>query len=379
MRSEALKPPLWNLHAKELKADMGVFAGWEVPMLYTSSIDEYKAVRGGVAVFDVSHMGRFRVKGPDALPLLQLTHTRDFSRVKEGWLSGPSLVLNEFARVKDDEMAYKISEEEWLLVVNASARNKMLAYYRGVASGHGLKVEIEDLTLKIAMLAIQGPKSSEVLSKLGASWVDGLHTLEFRVNVEVAGEKVFLLSRSGWTGEDGFEVWAEPSVALRIFRELLGKGVKPAGLVCRDMLRIEMGYVLGGHEYGEDPGKFPPANSLRYGMGAISWHKTGFIGEKALKAYRREGVRWVRVGLKMAKRYARLIPRQGLPVYVEDQAVGWVTSGTYSPLLKRSIGQAYIDVRYALASEEVEVKIRGKRCKAKIVDFPVVPGKPVIK
>ncbi|MEM4698633.1 MAG: glycine cleavage T C-terminal barrel domain-containing protein, partial [Acidilobaceae archaeon] len=234
------------------------------------------------------------------------------------------------------------------------------------------KVEVEDLRDKYVMLAIQGPKTVEAMSRLGASWAENLKPLEFRVGEYVAGVKTFIVSRSGWTGEDGFEIIAEPKHGEIIFREAVKTGVKPVGIAARDTLRIEMGFVLGGHEYGEDPLKFPCALSLRYGMGAIDWSKKGFIGEEALRACRREGVRWIRVGLVMRKEAARIIPRHGHNIYLEDINIGWVTSGTYSPILERGIAQAYIDSRYALIGETVELEVRGSRYEARIVDFPFI-------
>jgi len=140
----------------------------------------------------------------------------------------------------------------------------------------------------------------------------------------------------------------------------------------RDTLRIRMGFVLGDHEYGEDPVKYPCALALRYGMGAITWSKKGFVGEEALRACRREGLRWIRIGLKMGKEAGRLFPRQGSSVYVDDVWIGWVTSGCYSPVLNRGIAMAYLDTRYAILGEEVEVDIHGRRLPAKIVDFPFI-------
>lgn len=376
---KVIKTHLWEFHAEELKASMGVFAGWEVPMIYTSAIQEHNIVRTDCGIFDVAHMGRVRVTGPDVIPFLQKLYTKDIAKTKEYWMAGPTLALNEYARVKDDEMPYKISDEEWLIIVNAPYREKMLKHYSKVIEENGFKVKVEDLTFKLAMIAVQGPKTVEVFEKIGAGWVNDLHTLQFRMHEEIAGQKVFLISRSGWTGEDGYEIWAEPKAMVEIYRALLKAGAKPVGTVCRDTLRIEMGFVLGGHEYEEDPTKFPPANSLRYGMGAIDWYKHGFIGEEALRAYRREGVRWIRVGIRMRKKHARAILRFGYPLYIEDQYVGWITSGTYSPYLKRSVGQAYIDARYAIFGDYVEVEIRGKRYEGRILDFPLIPGRPVIK
>ena len=150
-------------------------------------------------------------------------------------------------------------------------------------------------------------------------------------------------------------------------------GAKPVGIAARDTLRIEMGFVLGGHEYGEDPLRFPCALSLRYGMGAIDWKKTGYVGEEALRACRREGVRWIRVGFVMKKKSARFIPRQGYRILVDEIPVGWVTSGTYSPVLKRGIGMGYIDTRYAIMDEPVVIEApNGRTGEAKLRDFPLI-------
>jgi len=317
-------------------------------------------------------MGRALLKGPDVIPLIQYIYTKDLSKVKPGFMSGPTLALNEWARVKDDEMLYKINDEEWLFVPNALAREKMLNYIRNTAIAKGFRVEVVDLTNTYSMIALQGPRAVEVMESLGAKWAGDLKPLEFRLNEEFNGIKTFLVSRSGWTGEDGFEIWGEHGEIRKLVEALVARGVKPAGLIARDTLRIEMGFVLGDHEYGEDPVKYPCALALRYGMGAITWSKKGFVGEEALRACRREGLRWIRIGLKMGKEAGRLFPRQGSSVYVDDVWIGWVTSGCYSPVLNRGIAMAYLDTRYAILGEEVEVDIHGRRLPAKIVDFPFI-------
>ena len=371
----ARETPLLRFHVEELGASTGEFAGWLVPMNYTSVLEEHMTVRTSVGVFDISHMGRLRVRGPDAVEVLERVFTKRVGKTKEHHMSGPTLALNVYARVRDDEMPYKVSDEEWLLVPNAAYTERMKEHLASTAARHGLKVEVEDLTLEYAMLAIQGPRSVEVMEKLGASWAADLKPLEFRLNERIAGVDVYLVSRSGWTGEDGFEVWARPGEAARLIKALLEAGAKPVGIAARDTLRIEMGFVLGGHEYGEDPVRFPCALSLRYGMGAIDWSKTGFEGEEALRACRREGVRWIRVGLIMKKKYARQIPREGTPIIVEGEKVGWVTSGTFSPVIRRGIGMGYVDVRYAIPEEPVILEIRGRQAEAKISEFPLIPGK----
>ncbi len=366
--------PLREVHG-ELGASFGEFAGWLVPMRYTSTLEEHVAVRKDVGIFDISHMGRLRLQGSEVIDLIEKLYTKKLSKTKEGFLSGPTLALNELARVKDDEMYYRVSDEDWLVVPNAAVKDEMLNYLRRKATEYGFNVEVEDLTDKLSMLALQGPRSEEIMRKLAGPDVAQLKPLEFTMDAEIAGYKTYLISRSGWTGEDGFEIWAEHGAAARIFKALVESGVKPVGIAARDTLRIEMGFVLGGHEYGEDPVQYPCALSLRYGLGAIDWGKTGYVGESALRACRRDGVRWIRVGVVMKKKYARFIPRQGYKILVDDMQVGWITSGTFSPIRGRGLGMGYIDVRYAIFGEPVTIEGKGRRGEAKLHDFPLIDKK----
>lgn len=368
------KIPLYDLHS-ELGATFGEFAGWTVPLYYKSAIEEHVTVRTSVGLFDISHMGRLMIRGPDSLELLERLFTKRLEKTKIGFMSGPTLALNEYARVKDDEMFYRISDTEWLVVPNAAVADHMKEYMTAKAREYGLNVEIIDLRNEYSLLALQGPKAVDALERVGGGDLIQLKPLEFLMNVKVGPATVYVASRSGWTGEDGFEFWIKHNEAVKLIKELINAGVKPVGIASRDSLRIEMGFVLGGHEYGEDPLRYPCALSLRYGLGAIDWKKTGYVGESALRACRREGVRWIRIGLVMKKKYARFIPRQGYLLKVEDQIVGWVTSGTFSPIINRGIGQAYIDTRYAVLGEPVTVmREDGKRSgEAKIQDFPLIP------
>ena len=373
----ALKRLLLEDVHESLGADFGEFAGWRVPMVYTSTLEEHMAVRTGVGLFDISHMGRLRIAGPGSLDLLERLYTKRLGKTKIGFMSGPTLALNEYARVKDDEMFYRVSDDEWLVVPNAAVKDLMLEYLGSWARRLGLKdVVVEDLTGKYALLALQGPMAESVVRKLGGGDIAGLKPLEFIVDTSLAGARIYLASRSGWTGEDGFEFWVEPGEARRLYKAFLDAGVKPVGIAARDTLRIEMGFVLGGHEYGEDPVVYPCALSLRYGMGAIDWDKTGYVGEPMLRACRKEGIRWVRIGLIMKKKSARFIPRQGYSITIEGQPVGWVTSGTYSPVRRRGIGMGYIDVRYAVFGEPVEIVApSGRSGMAKLSDFPLIEKK----
>ncbi|PMP59809.1 MAG: glycine cleavage system protein T [Caldisphaera sp.] len=366
---------LKELHQK-INASFGEFAGWNVPMIYSSTIEEHKTVRNSVGVFDISHMGRLKISGKNSLDLLEIVFTKKLSSTKEGFMSGPTLSLNESARVIDDEMWYKINDNEWLAVPNASAREIMITHLSKIAIQNKYDVKIQDLTFDYVLLALQGPESKYVMEKLKASWALDLKPLEFRLNENLNNINIYLASRSGWTGEDGFEFWLTPNNAERLYKLLLDNGVKPIGIAARDTLRIEMGFVLGGNEYGQDPIKFPCALSLRYGMGAIDWNKTGYIGEPSLRACKKEGLRWIRIGLEMKKSNARYIPRHGYKMYEDDIEVGWVTSGTYSPILEKGIGMGYIDTRYAILGETITINDgRGRTGEAKIVDFPLIKRK----
>jgi len=370
------RPPLLGELHRSLNASFGEFAGWVVPMSYTSTVEEHMSVRTSAGIFDISHMGRLVIRGSHALDLLERVYTKRISKTKVGFMSGPTLALNVYARVKDDEMLYRVDDDTWICIPNAAVADRMEEYLRGTAKSMGLDVEVRDVRGEYALLALQGPRAVEIMESLGAGWARDLKPLEFRVDAPLGGVKAFIVSRSGWTGEDGFEIIAKPRDAEAIFRAAVEKGARPAGIASRDTLRIEMGFVLGGHEYGEDPVKWPCAVSLRYGLGAIDWSKRGFVGEEALRACRREGVRWIRMGLVMRKKHARVIPRGGYRVYVDEGLpVGWITSGTFSPVLKRGIAQAYIDVRYAVPEDPVYVEVRGSLYEAKLQDFPLIPGK----
>jgi len=367
-----LESPLKKLH-EELGASFGEFAGWNVPMNYSSVIEEHLTVRRDVGIFDITHMGRLKISGSDALNLLEAAFTKRIGKTKEGRMSGPTLALNESARVIDDEMAYRLGAGDFLLVTNAAFKERMIDHLKWIAKVRGLDAMVEDITMRYALFAVQGPKSREVLEKAGIKYAGELEPLEFRVFEGAKDDGIFLLSRSGWTGEDGYEVWVRIEASIEVFKRLVSAGAKPVGIAARDSLRMEMGFVLGGNEYGEDPRLFPCATSLRYGMGAIDWEKSGFIGESVLRACRREGARWLRYGFVMKKDWARFIPRKGYGIYVDGIHVGWITSGNFSPILNRGIAQGYIDSRYAITGDAVEISDgKGRSGEAKIEDFPLI-------
>lgn len=205
---------LEDLH-KSLGATFGEFAGWSVPMSYEGTLKEHMAVRREAGIFDISHMGRMVVKGEGATELLERIYTKRVSKTKVGFMSGPTLALNEYARVKDDEMPYRLGEDEWLIVPNAAVADAMLEYFRGVASNMGINISITDLRDRYALLALQGPRSTEVMERLGGGDLLDLKPLQFKENVSIAGATAYIVSRSGWTGEDGFEIIAEVEEAKK--------------------------------------------------------------------------------------------------------------------------------------------------------------------
>ncbi|BBG26545.1 glycine cleavage system aminomethyltransferase GcvT [Sulfuracidifex tepidarius] len=341
--------PLFEVEEKS-GANFGEFAGWNMPMTYSSYQEEHLAVRNSVAVFDLSHMGRLRVKGR-AEELEELI-AKELNG-STGQMIGPTAFLNDRGGFIDDVMTYKISDSDFLLVTNATNREKVIKWIKSNSS-----LDVEDLTFSLAMIAIQGKKVKEIFN------VDEIPHMTFKLNVSYMGMKVFLLSRSGWTGEDGIEVWAEPEIAGVIFTKLAQNGVKPAGLVTRDSIRQEMGYLL----YGEDIDESVTPVEARYWVFSLS---KGFVGKDAIVEQLRNGVSKIRFGFKM-KKGMRVIPRRGMEVTSLGSKVGYVTSSTFSPFLNRVIGMGYISPQHFFLGYSTTVEIRGKTYEIKMDDFPFI-------
>ncbi len=358
--------PLHDLH-KRLGANFGEFAGWNAPLDYGSVVEEHMSVRTSVGVFDLSHMGRVFVEGSGASKLLDKLVPRIIES-EPGQMVGPTAFLNEKAGFRDDVMLYNLGDR-WLIVPNAVNREKIVKWLEEWAAKLSLQAKVRDETFNLVMLAVQGPKAAEAMKAIGAPQeVLELKLLRFRLNVDLGVGKAFLVSRSGWTGEDGFEIIAEPDQAEKIYLALVEKaGARPCGLAARDTLRIEMGFVLYGNDIDEDTNPV----EARYWWVFQPGPKEDCVGCPALREALRRGVDRVRVGLRLEKK-ARIVPRHGDKVFVEDVEVGVVTSGTYSPYAKRSLAMAYVDSRHALMGLTVEVEHKGKRYRAKIVDFPFV-------
>ncbi|HDI74588.1 MAG: glycine cleavage system aminomethyltransferase GcvT [Thermoprotei archaeon] len=356
----SLKTPLYEEHVK-LGATISDFAGWSMPIVYESTIKEHLSVRKSAGIFDVSHMARILVKGADSAKLLQKLIAKNIEKAKEGRMLGPTAFLNEQGGFIDDIMVYKLSEKEYLIVGNAVNREKDFSWIKRFTEG--LEVKVADITFDIAMIALQGPDSSKIMKKLSTSDIMDLDFLHFKKEIEVAGVKSFLVSRSGWTGEDGYEIMIPSDSASKIWSALIKAGATPCGLAARDSLRIEMGYCL----YGEDIDENTTPLEARYWV--FTFNKPPYIGYDALLKKYEEGVDRIRLGIKLKE---RVVPRRGCKIYMGEKCIGEITSGTYSPVLNCGIGIAYIDSRHALVGAPVVVDIRGKKRKAKIVDFPFI-------
>ncbi|AWR95989.1 glycine cleavage system aminomethyltransferase GcvT [Acidianus brierleyi] len=344
------RSPVQDIEEK-LGANFGEFAGWEMPMEYSSYQEEHMKVRQDVAFFDLSHMGRLRINGK--IEEIERLVAKSLSKKEPGYMIGPTAFLNDKGGFIDDVMTYKVSENEFLIVTNALNREKVIKWIKNNSS-----LDVEDLTLNYVMLAIQGRRIWERLEKVD------LNNLQFRLNTHFLGEDVFLLSRSGWTGEDGIEVWAKPDSAKKIIEKLYNKGVFPAGLIARDSLRQEMGFVLYGEDINED------INPIEARYWVFSLDKD-FIGKEMIINYLKHGVDKFRIGFKLSKG-ERALPRSGQRIKILDVDIGYVTSSTYSPYLSRSIGMGYIKSKNFVLGYSADVEIRNKKYSIKFSDFPLV-------
>jgi len=336
------------------------FGGWHMPVQYSTIVDEHNAVRNALGLFDVAHMGRLRFDGPDACRFLDHVLTNDVTKLQPGQVRY-SLVTNEAGGILDDVLVYRL-DDSYMLVVNASNREKILAWLEAHRSG--FDVTIDDRTQSHPMIALQGPKAIDLMRALDCEPAAAMKY--YSVTPATVGGFDVLLSRTGYTGEDGFEVIIESGQALALLDRICeaGKplGLQPAGLGCRDTLRLEAAMPLYGHELDEQ------TDPLTAGLGfGVKLDAGDFIGRDALLKIRETATARVRVGLKLE---GRRIAREGAAVVVGDDVVGEVTSGTFSPSLEESIAMAYVDRRYSDTGLPLEIDIRGKRVAARTVDLP---------
>ncbi len=359
--AELKRTPLYDVY-KEYGAKIIDFGGWELPVQFSSIKEEHEAVRTKAGLFDVSHMGEITVQGPGSLEFLQKMMTNDISKVESGSAMYTAMCYENGGTV-DDLLIYKINEHDYLLVVNASNTEKDFKWLMEHLEGD---VKLENISEGTAQLALQGPLSEKVLLPLTQGKAIDIASFKFQKEALIAGKKV-LVSRTGYTGEDGFELYCDREDAVDLWKAILAAGsevgVLPCGLGARDTLRFEANLALYGQELS------PDITPFEAGIGfAVKLNKeANFIGKAALKAQKDNGLQRKIVGIEMIDRG---IPRHGYPVYAGETEIGVVTTGTQSPTLKKNIGLALIKTEYAQLGHELLVEIRGKRLRAKIVKTP---------
>lgn len=358
--------PLYEEHLR-LGGRMVEFAGWDMPVQYSGVKDEHIAVRTAAGLFDVSHMGQIEFTGKGAAACIQHLTTNDVSKLVDGQAQY-SLLCKENGGVLDDIIVYRIDAERFVLVVNAANAAKDLAWLEAHVSDG---VSIKDISADYAMIAFQGPLAAKILAPLSTADIDGIGHYHF-TNGDVAG-KPAIIARTGYTGEDGFEIFASPADMPLIWQSLLEggapQGVKPAGLGARDTLRLEMKYSLYGHEITEE------TNPLEAGLSWVVKLNTteDFIGKAAIKALREAGQTRTLVGFCMKDPG---IPRQGYAILLDGKAAGIVTSGTMSPSLDKAIGIGYVPMEARALGAEISIDIRGRARKAVVVETPFYAKKP---
>lgn len=360
--SAALKIPLHNFHA-EHGARFIAFGGWNMPVQYTSILQEHKAVREAAGLFDVSHMGEFHVQGSDAALFLDrlLVNAVDGTPIGKAVYSP---MCNSEGTVVDDLIVYRTAEDTFLVCVNASNIEKDYGWFLKQAQRWGLEVEIEDRSDTYALLSLQGPKAEVIMTSIGLETAEDIGRF-WHQSVAFAGEKV-RICRTGYTGEDGFEIYSSAKVALLLAKDIITKGkahgVKLCGLGARDSLRLEAGLPLYGHELSDSI--TPLEASLDW---TVKWNKVDFIGKNSLAEQKRKGVPRRVIFFTLA---GRRIAREGTPVLDSSgETVGQVLSGTLSPMLNCPIGSAI--VRTESKAFPIFVDLRGNKLQLQIVEPPL--------
>ena len=354
--------PLTQVHRAH-KAKLVDFAGWLMPMQYTGVLDEYHAVRQGAGLFDVSHMGRINVAGDQAETFLQWVSTNDVGLLGVGQAQY-SMVCQESGGILDDIFIYKTGEAEFLVCVNASNRIKILEWFQRHQQSKFPEVVIRDQSEELAQLAIQGPLSQTLLKKVLGAEVDRLKPRQC-LTLKKNGFSG-LLSRTGYTGEIGYEWYLPAGEAQQAWEQLLKAGgndqVKPAGLGARDLLRLDVGYLLYGNDMDEQ------TTPLEAGAEwVVAWNKGPFQGQSALQQQKEQGATRRLVGFELIERG---VPRHEMAILKDGETVGTVTSGNFSPVLQKGIGLGSLPPALCNEGTLVEIDIRGKRVPAKVVKPP---------
>lgn len=358
------RTPLYNKHVAA-GAKMVPFAGFEMPVSYTGINAEHEAVRTALGMFDVSHMGEFIVKGAGALELIQRLTSNDASKLFDGKVQY-SCLPNTNGGIIDDLLVYRLSEEEYMLVVNASNIDKDFDW---IAANNTNNVELKNISDKTALLAVQGPKATAALQKLTDVDLSKIEYYSF-VRGTMAGFENVIISCTGYTGAGGFELYIKNENAEALWDAVVEAGqefgIALAGLGCRDTLRLEMGFCLYGNDIDDT------TSPMEAGLGWITKFTKTFTSSDKFLAQKENGVSKKLVGFVVEE---RAIPRHDYEVCdANGNVIGKVTSGTQSPSLKIPIGLAYVETAYSKLDSEIYIKVRDKLSKAKVVKLPFYKG-----
>ena len=361
------RTPLYEAHVSA-GASMVPFGGWDMPVQYSGILSEVKAVRTGTGLFDVSHMGRVYLSGSQAGELLDWVLTGSATTLRVG-RARYCMICNEAGGVIDDTIFYRLEEQRYLLVPNAGNRDEVVAWFRQwldqrFAGG----CDIEDRTLETGLLAVQGPEAAQLVDQLctlaDGTRPSGLRGFTWGTGAWTAGglrEKAVFLGRTGYTGEDGFEMVVDTGDTAAAWDLLVSHGATPCGLGARDVLRLEAGLPLHGHEITQD------TSPMEAGLERFVRQDGEFLGSEVLRKQRQDGVARKLVGLRLSGRSA---PRAEYPILYQAEPVGRVTSGSYSPTLDSSIAMGYVLVHYADLGQKLDVDIRGRTTPVEVVPLP---------
>ncbi len=352
--------PLHEFHVSH-GARMVEFAGWHMPIMYTSILDEHHYTRQHCSAFDVSHMGRVEFRGPDGLPLLERLCTRNIGQARPGMCRYSHMCRPDGGIL--DDVIVSVMEDHYLVVCNASNREKLLAWW--AEQSRGQRVEIIDRTFETAMVAIQGPEALETMGRLLPFPIGDLKRYRFKTGIAFGHD--YYVARTGYTGEDGVEIvlpakFAHVAATLLLSEsESLGRPIKPAGLGCRDTLRLEAGMPLYGHELTED------WDSLTAGQDWAVDLSKDFVGAAMMRDLQQAGLKRKIAGLELD---GKRIARQGAAIFADGREAGVVTSGTLSPTLDKNIAMGLLAAAFAAPGTALEVDIRGTRTAARVVPLP---------
>jgi aminomethyltransferase len=363
MSDQVLKEVALHSTHVSLGAKMVPFAGFQMPVRYTSDIEEHLTVRKGVGVFDVSHMGEFLLEGPNALDLIQRVTSNDASKLFDGKVQY-SCLPNATGGIVDDLLVYRIKEDTFYLVVNASNIEKD---WRWIQQFNTKGVRMTNLSDEISLFAVQGPKAIDALQPLTSIPLAEMGYYTFQIGT-FAGIPEVIVSATGYTGAGGFELYVPNAYAKEVWQKIFesgsSHGIKPIGLGARDTLRLEMGFCLYGNDIDDT------TSPIEAGLGWITKFTKEFTNSETIKKQKEQGVTKKLVGFELT---GRGIPRAHYPIYnLEGDAIGTVTSGTQSPSLAKGIGMGYVTSAYATPGTNIAIGIREQKIEAQVVSFPFI-------